>query len=126
MSYAERHVIAVQTSSGGAATEYSPVITGRIINVIYTKDGSTPYEDTVDFTITLEGTGQNLWTEDNITASEIIAPRQPTHNASGDASFYIAAGEAVEDYIVAAKDRVKIVIANGGDTLDGQFTIIVE
>ena len=122
MSYAERHDIAITTATGGGATGYSPVITGSINAIIYTKDDFT---DGVDFTITAEGTGQGLWTELNVNASKTVAPRQPTHDVVGVASLYAAAGEDVEDQIAIAKDRVKIVIAAGGNTKSGTFTVIV-
>ena len=120
--YAEKHTIPVTTIADGSATVYSPRITGRIINVIYNK---TDFADTADFTITLEGSGQGLWTEANVTASKTVAPRQPTHDQIGAASLYAAAGEPVEDHIYAANDRVKIVIAQGGDTKSGSFDIVV-
>ena len=125
MSYAERHDVSVTTDASGDSTDYSPVITGRIVNVIYTKDGSTPFDNGVDFTITLEGSGQNVWVETDVNASKTVAPRQPTHDTVGAASLYAAAGEPVEDYIMAAKDRVKIVIAQGGNAKKGKFIIIM-
>ena len=125
MSYAERHIVDVQTDADGNAIEYTPTVSGRIINVIYTKPGSSPYSAGVDFTITLNKTGQNVWTEDSVDASKTVAPRQPTHDTAGAALLYLTGEEPVEDYIVAAKDRIKIAIANGGDTLDGQFIIIM-
>ena len=125
MSYAERHTVNVVTDPSGGSTDFTPVVTGRILNVIYTKDGTTPFTDGVDFTCTLEATGQNVWTESNVNASKTVAPRQATHDEVGAASLYAAAGEPVEDHIVAAKDRVKIVVASGGDTKLGQFIVIV-
>lgn len=122
MSYAERHTVSVTTIADGSATAYSPVITGRIHSVTYTK---TDFTDGVDFTITLEATGQTVWTQSNVNATATVAPRIATTDTGGAASLYAAAGEPVEDYLVAANDRVKIVIAAGGDTKTGTFTIIV-
>jgi hypothetical protein len=121
--YAQRLVIPVTTIADGSATAYSSeTITGRIINVMYNK---TDFVDGVDFTITSETTAQNIWTELNVNAAKTIAPRQPTHDSAGLASFYAAAGEPVEDYIVLVQERIKIVIAQGGSVKSGAFIVIV-
>ena len=123
MAYCERHTVSVTTASNGTATYYTPHVTGRIINVIYTK---TDFADTADFTITVEGTAQSIWTDTDITASETVAPRQPTHSTAGVASKYDTTdNEPIEDHIWLANDRVKIVIAQGGDTKTGTFDIVV-
>lgn len=120
--HVERHSVAVTTIADGSATAYSPVITGKISNIIYVK---TDYADGVDFTVTLEATSQSLWREDTVNASKTIAPRQAVCDNTGTASLYAAGGEPVEDDIVCANDRVKIVIAQGGDKKTGTFIIIV-
>ena len=120
--YAERHVVTLTTNSSGAATGYTPVITGRIISIQYVKDD---FATGVDFAITLEATGQGLWSQSDVNASATVAPRQPTHDNAGAASLYASTGEPVEDYIVAVEDRVKIAITNGGDTKGGTFHVVV-
>lgn len=128
MSAAERNSVTLTTTSGGAATGYISALsgnpfTGRLITLIYAK---TDFADTVDFTITAEASGEQLWEEDNVTASKTVAPRQPTHDSVGVASLHAGAGEPVEDYIVLSQDRIKIVIASGGDTKTGTFTAIIQ
>jgi len=125
MSYAEAHTITVTTDASGNATEYSPVVTGRIMTIIYTKPGSGGFDTGVDFSITTEDTGQDVWVEDNVDASKTISPRQPTHDKAGTASLYAGSGEPVEDYIIAASERIKVTISNGGDTKTGTFVIII-
>ena len=122
MSYAERHRLTLKTDASGDVTGYTPVIMGRIIAIVYTK---TDYATGVDFAITAEATGEGIWTESNVDASATRAPRQPTHDNVGAASLYAASGEPVEDYIVLAADRVKIVVSNGGNAKSGQFDVIV-
>lgn len=122
MSYAERHTVSLTTASGGGVTAYTPVVTGRIISCIYTKDD---FEDTVDFAITAEGSGQNIWTQENITADATVAPRQATHSEAGVASLYAAGGEPVEDYIVVANERIEVAITNGGNVTSGSITFII-
>lgn len=123
MSYASRETVVVTTDASGDGTSYSAVITGKIKTIVYVK---TDFADTVDFAITLEGTGEGLWSEDNITASTVRAPRQPCHSQVGAALHYNDADDCpVVDHIVATNDRVKIVVANGGDTKAGTFYVIV-
>lgn len=120
--YAERYNISIVTDASGDAIGYSPIITGRIINVIYKK---TDFADGVDFAITLEQTGQGVWTESNVNSTKSVAPRQATTDVIGVASLYAAAGEPVEDYIVAVKDRLKIVISSGGNAKCGNFILVI-
>jgi hypothetical protein len=118
--------VSVTTAVGGAATAYTErPVNGRVLKVIYTKHGTTPFADGVDFTITTETTAQNVWVESNVNASKAVAPRDPTHDTAGVASLYAAAGEPVEGYVWAADERIKIVIAAGGDAKLGTFTVIV-
>lgn len=123
MSYAERHTVTVTTAADGSATAYSPVVTGKLSQIRYVK---TDFAVGVDFTITSEATGETLWTEANVDASTTRAPRQATHGTDGVAALYAAAGTAVNDKIALAKDRVKIVIANGGNAATGTFHIVME
>lgn len=122
MSYAERHKVTLVTDASGDATGYSPVITGRIQSIVYV---ATDYAAGVDFTITGEATGETIWTELNVNASKTVAPRQATHSTAGVAALYAAAGTAVNDYVALANDRVKIVIAQGGNAKTGAFHITI-
>lgn len=119
--YPQAVKVSATTDASGNATVYSPRIAGRIWAIKYTK---TDFATGVDFTITTEDTGQTVWDEDNVDASKTVAPRQATHATDGTASLYAAGGEPVEDYILACDERIKIVIANGGDTKTGTLTII--
>lgn len=116
MSYAERHQIDVVTDADGDVTAYSPTVTGRIVSVTYTK---IDFADTVDFTITAEATGQSIWTDTNITATETVVPLQTGSLPTG------AASALTEVPIYLAHDRVKFVIASGGDTKSGTFHVVV-
>lgn len=117
-----RHTVVVTTDASGDATAYSPVFSGRIESVHYVK---TDFADGVDFTITSEALAENIWTESNVNASAVRRPRAPTHDGVGVASLYAAAGEPVENKIAMADDRVKIVIAQGGNVKTGTFHIVV-
>lgn len=121
--YVEKHTVSVTTDSNGDGTGYTPVVSGRILQVQYVKAGSGNFADGVDFVLTGEDTGQVIWDEDNVNASAIRAPRQATHDTVGVASLYAAGGEPVEDYVYLASERVKIVVANGGNAKSGTFYI---
>lgn len=119
----KRFAVSITTSDIGAGTGYTPVFSGRISQIRYVKDD---YAAGVDFTITLEATGETVWAEDNVDASATRAPRQATHSTAGVAALYAAGGVAVNDKIIAAADRVKIVVASGGDKKSGTFHVTVE
>ena len=123
----ERYSVSVTTAADGSATAYSPTITGAISSIAYVADGTNPYAATVDFAITVESTGQGLWTQSDITASGTRAPRQPTHEQDGTDRFFSSAvsEHTVPDLICLANDRVKIVLAQGGNVKVGQFVITV-
>ena len=123
----ERFSVSVTTAADGSATAFSPTITGAISSIAYVADGTNPYAATVDFAITVESTGQGLWTQSDITASGTRAPRQPTHEQDGTDRFFQGSGteHSVPDLICLANDRVKIVLAQGGNAKVGQFIITV-
>lgn len=123
MSYVRRLSVTVTTAADGSATAYSePFAHGRLSQIRYIK---TDFADGVDFTITAEATGETLWQEDNVNASATRAPRQATHSTAGAAALYAGAGEAVNDMIAMANDRIKIVVASGGNTKTGVFHFLL-
>lgn len=124
MSYAQRlAAIAVTTAADGSATAYSEVCTGKVSTVRYVK---TDFDNGSTITLTSEATGETIWTEANVNASATRAPRQATHSTAGAAALYAAGGAAVNDKIALANDRVKVVIAAGGNVKSGAFHIVLE
>lgn len=124
MSFAQRLTVNVTTAADGSATVFSDSASGLLSQIRYIKDGTTPFTDGVDFTITAEATGETLWTQNDVNASATVSPRQATHSTAGVASLY-AATFAVTDKIALANDRVKIVIASGGDSKNGSFIFVL-
>lgn len=122
MGYAERHVVTLTTDASGDATGYTPVVSGPIRTIRYVKNN---YDNGVDFTVTLEATGEAVWTGTDVNASATVAPRQATHSTAGAAALYAAGGAAVNDLIVAASDRVKIVVAQGGNVKSGAVHVVI-
>lgn len=121
--YAERHVVTIVTAADGTGVGYTPLVQGRISAIHYVKGD---YANGVDFVVTSEATGAIIWDEDDVNASAVRAPRQATHSTLGIAALYAGGGSAVLDQIVVAKDRVKITVANGGNTKTGTFHVVIE
>lgn len=121
-----RFKLTVTTAADGTVTAYFPKISGEIHAVHYVKDATTPYTDGVDFALTCEATGENIWTEANVNASAVRYPRAPTHTQAGVASLYAAGGTAVQARIALGGDRVKVVLAQGGNAKTGAFHILVD
>ena len=119
----KRYKVTVTTASDGTATAYTPRLSGKIHQIEYVK---TDYANGVDFTITGEATGVGLWTESDVNASAVRAPRMATHSQVGAASLYASGGTAVQDRVALANDRVKIVLAQGGATKSGVFHVLVD
>jgi hypothetical protein len=115
--FAERKSVTIATDENGDGTGYIEVPHGAIHSIQYTK---VDYADGVDFAITLEATGESLWTDTNVNASEKVYPLVAA-NLGADG----AASSLTEVPIVAANDRIKIVVGSGGDTKSGTFTVII-
>jgi len=66
-----------------------------------------------------EQTAETLWSESPSNASATRAPRQATHGTDGSASLYAAAERRAGQDPRSLKDRIKIVIAAGGNVKSG-------
>ena len=118
-----KFTVSATTNGSGAATVYSPYLSGYIESIQYVK---TDFADGVDFTITAEATGEAIPSLTDQNTATTVRPRAATHSTAGVAALYAAAGTAVNDRIALGRDRVKIVIAQGGDTKTGSFVITVD
>jgi hypothetical protein len=122
----KRYKVTVTTASDGTAVAYTPRVSGKVHQIEYVKDGSNGYTNGVDFTITGEATGVNIWTQNDVNASAVVAPRQPIHSQAGVASLYASGGTAVQDKVGLANDRVKISLAAGGASKIGVFHVLID
>lgn len=118
----ERHVVSLTTNSSGDATGYTPNVNGRVLGIRYVKND---FANGADFTITADATGESILALTDQNASGSFYPRVPTHTTAGAAALYAAGGTAVNDRIALANDRVKIVVAQGGDTKTGTVHVII-
>ena len=116
-----RYQVPVTTAADGSATALSVVMVGRIYAIHYVKHATTPFADGVDFTITSNALGENLWTEANVNASTVRRPRVFTHAPDGTEIT-----DENREPIAIASDRVKFVIANGGNVKVGTFHVLIE
>ena len=110
--------VLVETAVGGAATEYIGPLYGKLEALVYTK---VDFADTVDFTITNELTGETIWTQTNRTASQVVRPRVITQDTAGADLIALV---VKEPYFFAGQ-RIKIVLAAGGDEKFGRFTALM-
>lgn len=113
-----KFTVPVTTIADGSATAYSPYLSGSLESIQYIKDD---FDNGSTFAITADITGETLWGESNVDASTIRRPRAATHTTAGAASLYAAAGTAVNNKIALSRDRVKVVIASGGNVTSGTF-----
>jgi len=125
-----RYKVRVTTAADGSATAYTPRVSGKVHQIEYVKDtasaGANAFADTVDFAIKTKDTGIGLWTEANVTASAVRAPRQPAHSQVGAALLYAAGGTAVTERIALGNDMVEIAITNGGNAKVGTFHVLID
>lgn len=120
--FPQTQTVAVTNSAGGAATVYSTAIRGRLLAIHYVK---TNFADGVDFTITNETTGETIWTEANVNAAASKYPRVAVHDTVGVAAT-LDGTRAMRDCLYLANQRVKIIIADGGNATTGAFLIVWE
>lgn len=118
-----KFTIPLTTNSSGAATAYSPFLSGFIDSIQYVK---TDFADGVDFTITAEATGEAILSLTDQNTATKLRPRAATHSAAGVASVYASGGTAVNDRIALARDRVKVVVAQGGNVKTGTIVVFVD
>lgn len=122
-----RHVVSVTTDASGDVTAYTTDPVNGYVHSIRYLPGSAALDTGADVDITGEVTGIVVLNDDNIgTSAYTVMPRMATQDETNTASLYAAAGEPVEDRVAIAGERIKVVVASGGDTKSGAFHIVVE
>lgn len=119
--YCERHTVSLTTNGSGAATGYTPVVSGLVLGVVYAK---TDFADGVDLTITADGTGAAILALTNQNASGMFFPRAQVHGPTGTA-LTLNGTQTMNEPVPVAQERIKVVVAQGGDTKTGSVTVIL-
>lgn len=122
MAYITRHEVAIATDASGDFTGYTPVVNGFVQAVRFV---DTDLDDGGDITITCDESGAAIVTLTNQASTATVLPRAATHDVAGAASLYAAAGEPVEALIPVADERIKVVVAAGGNTKTATLHIYV-
>mgnify|MGYP001343300963 CR=1 FL=1 len=118
-----RFVIPITVDSGGDAEVYSPVLNGHLHSIRYVKDD---FANGVDFVVTLETTGETVWSEEDVNASATRYPRAATHSVAGVAALYASGEPGVLDRIAISQDRIKIVVGSGGTETSGTIHVTID
>ena len=115
-----RFSVNVTTDDQGAAVAYSPQCNGLVRTVEYVKPTSGGLDAATDINIVADISGAVIWTNDDLAASQVIHPlAQAQDNTGKDITGAYAP-------ICLADERIKIIVAHGGNTLSGQFIFTIE
>ena len=119
--HAERHVVVATTNGSGVAEVYTPAVTGRVLGIRYAK---TDFANGVDFVVTAEATGEAILTATDCNASASFYPLVPADDELG-ADATLDGTRKMRVPVTVANDRIKIAVAQGGDTKTGTFHVII-
>lgn len=119
--HVERHVVTLTTDASGDVIGYTPVVSGRVLGVRYVK---TDFANGADITVTAEATGEAILALTDQNASGTFYPRQQVHGATGTGLTYDGT-RTMNEPVAVANDRIKIVVAQGGDTKTGTVHVVV-
>lgn len=121
--HVQRFSVTLTTDASGDVIGYTDPVNGLLSQIRYVKPGAGNFDNGVDFTVTLEDTGETLWAESDVNASATRAPRQATHSTAGVAALYAGSGTAVND-LIAVSGRIKVVVAQGGNAKVGTLHFV--
>ena len=116
-----RYDVALTTIADGSVTAYTPLVSGRVLAVLYKK---TDFADGVGAVVSTELSAKTILTTTNMNASATHMPRLPVQDEAGADALY-AATYKIREPLVVSDDRVKIVIASGGNIKTGTMSIIM-
>lgn len=120
MSYVERESTTITTATGGGATGYLGPFTGRVTWLKYTRDDMATG---MDLDITGEDTAQEIWDEDNVSATKQVYPRAQAQDTAG--GNLDTAGDVTTSAIWLSNERIKVTVANGGNAKSGTFEVLI-
>ena len=106
----------ITTAVGGSGSATISDVVGYVDSITYVK---TDYTNGVDFVIKNNDTGEAIWAELNVNATETVRPRR-LEQLAGDGSDL-----TTHDRILLAGEDINIAVTSGGDAKTGQFIIRV-
>ena len=118
--------VSITTDASGDATVYTGYVNGRILGIIY-KPGSSGIDTGAGLTITTETTGQAVLTKATAgTSTVFFYPRAQVHDAADGAALTLDGTRKNVDYIRAVNERIKVVVASGGNAKSGSIEFITD
>src|SRR5664280_3807786 len=121
------YLVSVTTDASGAFTGYTPMpVSGHLEHIRYVPNASTPLDTGAGIVVTGESSSIPIVAKTSIgTTAFTLAPRQATHAvADGSAATYDGT-HGILDKITFAGERIKLVVASGGNVKSGVFEILV-
>lgn len=112
--YVDRQVVALTTDASGNATGCTGQTQGCVLGIAIVVPGSGGIDNTADFTITAEATGEAILTITNQNGSANYYPRAQVCGPTGSGLTYDNT-RTVNEPVAVGADRIKIVIAQGGN-----------
>lgn len=120
--YAERHQVAIVTAADGSFTGYTPVLTGRVLGV---RLDSVDLDSGIDITITGESTGiAILALTDQGGSDATYYPRHQVCGPTGTALTYDGTRTVNEPPLIV-NERIKVLVAQGGNVKSGTLHLLV-
>lgn len=126
MSFASSHAVAFTTDANGDVVVYTPVVSGRVLEVRYTYgDAATG----TDFAIVGNISGKAILTITNAGTSSLTwqprQPIQPVANTAGGTNLTYDGTRLIYEPIWIAGESIKITVDEGGNAKDGTLTFII-
>jgi len=124
MGFIQRLPVTITTASDGTGTGYvTPDAGGHVLAIRYVKGD---YANGVDFVVTDDTTGQAILTATDVNASASFYPRAQVHDvADGSVMTLDGTRKSAAPVPVGAGTRIKIAVAQGGDTKSGTFHVLI-
>ncbi len=125
----KRHTVTITTDADGDGTGYTPnIVSGYVESIRYVKPVSGGYENNVTLAVTGEDTGTAILSlaAGQMDASVTKNPRAAVHAVADGAALVLNSDDdPVTDKLAIAGERIKLVVAAGGDTKTGTFYVTV-
>jgi hypothetical protein len=115
--------VTVTVNASGDGTGYTDHVSGVVRAISYVKNN---YADGIDVTVTTDVTGQTVLAWTNVNASATTYPYTAMKTTADAAALYAAGGVAVLAPIPVAAERLKFVVAQGGNATSGTFYAYIE